>query len=123
MFGKDTQREATELVVLSLLADAPKYGYLLSKEAAARSEGRIRLTPGVLYPLLKGLEADGLINSSWEEVKADRAEPDADGRRRKWYRLSAKGRRTLEKRAEAHRAHMALLAAFLGENTRAEGAA
>ena len=69
MFGRDSQRDAAELVVLSLLADGPKYGYLLSKEAAGKSDGAVRLTPGVLYPLLKALESKKLVNATWEEVR------------------------------------------------------
>lgn len=114
MLGRDAQRDAGELVVLSLLAEGPKYGYALSKEAAARSDGRLRLTAGVLYPLLKSLEAQGLVAASWEEVKSERSEPGEAGRRRKWYRISAKGRRRLEQRVEAHRVYRSVIDAFLG---------
>jgi PadR family transcriptional regulator, regulatory protein PadR len=121
MLGRDAQRDAGELVVLSLLAEGPKYGYSLAKEAAARSEGRLRLTAGVLYPLLKSLESQGLVTATWEEIRSDRAEPGEAGRRRKWYRLSAKGRRRLEQRVEAHRVYRSVIDAFLGEG-RAEEA-
>lgn len=114
------KNDSAELVVLSLLGEGQNYGYLLSKEAAARTDGQLRLTPGVLYPLLKQLERDGLISSSWEEVKAERAEPDDAGRRRKWYRLSAKGRKRLEQRVEAHKAYTSLIAAFVGVPKRAK---
>lgn len=108
------QKESAELVVLSLLADGPCYGYAISKEAAARSDGAVRLGPGVLYPLLKGLETQGLVLSSWEEIKAEGTDQDAAGRKRKWYRLSAKGRKRLEQKVAAHRAQRAVLDAFIG---------
>jgi len=114
------KNDSAELVVLSLLAEGPSYGYLLGKEAAARTDGALRLTPGVLYPLLKQLERDGLIASNWEEVKADDAGPDEPGRKRKWYRLSAKGRKRLEQRVAAHRAYTALINVFLGKPAREE---
>jgi len=107
-------RDSTDLIVLSLLADGPRYGYSISKEVAARSDGRLKMTPGVLYPLLKSLEADGLVLTEWEEVKSDRAEESADGRRRKWYRLSAKGRKRLDQRITAMRAYRAVIDAFVG---------
>ena len=109
-------QDSAELVVLSLLSEGSKYGYLLSKEAAAKSDGKLRLTPGVLYPLLRELETQGLITSSWEEVRSDRATPDDDseGRKRKWYRLSAKGRKRLTQRIDAHRAYRAIIDAFIG---------
>lgn len=108
--------EPGELVVLSLLAEGRKYGYMLSKEAAARSEGRLRLTPGALYPLLKQLERQGLIASTVEEIKAEDADPDASGRKRKWYRLTPKGKRRLEQRVQAHRTWRGILDAFLPED-------
>lgn len=108
--------EPGELVVLSLLAEGRKYGYMLSKEAAARSEGRLRLTPGALYPLLKQLERQGLIASTVEEIKAEDAEPDASGRKRKWYRLTPKGKRRLEQRVQAHRTWRGILDAFLPDD-------
>jgi PadR family transcriptional regulator PadR len=113
MLSRDT-KDSAELVVLSLLGEEALYGYAISKEVGARSDGKLRLTPGVLYPLLKELEAQGLITSSWEEVKADNAEPDEAGRRRKWYRLSAKGRRRLAQRVAAHQAYRAIIDAFIG---------
>ncbi|MEX2218205.1 MAG: PadR family transcriptional regulator [Phycisphaerales bacterium] len=111
---RDAQPDSAELVLLSLLADGPQYGYALTKEATARSEGRVRLTPGVLYPLLKSLETQGLVVASWEEVKSGGAPEDAAGRKRKWYRLSPKGRRRLEQRIAAHRAYRAIIDAFIG---------
>lgn len=109
------QKESAQLVVLSLLAGEPKYGYAITKEAAARSDGAVRLTPGVLYPLLKSLETQGLVLSTWEEVKAQGSQEDAAGRKRKWYRLSAKGRKRLEQNVAAHRARRAVIDAFIGD--------
>jgi len=111
----------SEVLLLSMLKDGPLYGYAIAKRAAAASDNQFRLTPGVLYPLLAGLEKRGLIAAEWETVRSDRApagaEKDAEagggGRRRKWYSLSPKGERHLEKRIAAHRAHVALIERFL----------
>lgn len=105
--------DSAELVVLSLLSRGDSYGYLLSKEAAGRSDGRLRLTPGVLYPLLKAMEGDGLVSSHWEEVKADGTEAAEAGRRRKWYRLTPQGRKRLAKAVEGHRAYFEMIRGFL----------
>lgn len=121
----DTKTDSAELVLLSLLGERPQYGYAITKEAAARSDGKIRLTPGVLYPLLKSLEAQGLILSTWETVRSDRGGDEAEGaegRRRKWYRLSAKGRKRLEQRVAAHRAYRAVIDAFIGPSAGTEEA-
>ncbi len=120
------KNDPLELVVLSVLADGEQYGYAITKQVAARSGGEMKLSPGVLYPLLSLLEKQGLITSTWEEVRADRPAPeagevegDARGRRRKWYRLSAKGRKRLSQRIEAHRAHQRMIESFLNGRGRA----
>ncbi len=105
--------DPAELVVLSLLADGPQYGYALTRHAAERSDGAVNLSPGILYPLLKRLEQQGFVLASWEEVRSDRAEPGDPGRKRKWYRLSAKGRRRLGQHIEAHRAYARMIEAFI----------
>jgi DNA-binding PadR family transcriptional regulator len=110
---KRPDQALSELVVLSVLAEEPLYGYAIAKRVAARSDDRLRLTPGVLYPLLKKLETLGLVSATWDSVRSDRADEGSEGRRRKWYRLSTKGRRRLAQHAQAHREHLRLVEAFL----------
>ncbi len=129
MLSRDSQRESAELVILSLLeAQGAMYGYAISKEVAARSDRQIRMTPGVLYPMLRELEAEGLISGSVEEVKSERrtaraAEEGAgesgngagaEGRKRKWYKLTGKGRKRLAARVEAHRTWRRVIDLFIG---------
>ncbi len=104
-----------ELLVLATLADAPSYGYAISRAIAAKSEGDFTLGPAKLYPLLAKLEKQGLVTTSWEEVKSDTADDNAKGRRRKWYSLSPKGTKRLEQHIDAHRRFTALVDAFLPE--------
>lgn len=110
----DWSGESAEMIVLSLLESGKSYGYAITKEVAARSGGQLKLSPGVLYPLLAGLEAEGLIASSWEEIKSERAAPEAEGRKRKWYRLTPKGKRRLGQRVASHRALRGVIDAFIG---------
>jgi len=105
----------TEMVVLAALADRPMYGYLISKSIASRSGGELRLTPGVLYPLLARLERSGLIVSEWEEVKSDRSDEGSPGRKRKWYRLSPRGQKHLANHVASHRAYVSLMRSFMPE--------
>lgn len=107
------QRESLEMVVLSVLAEEPLYGYAIIKRVAARSDDAIRLTAGGLYPLLHELEAARLIESTWETVRSDRAAEASSGRKRKWYHITARGRRRLSQRASALRAFQAMIEAFL----------
>ena len=86
----DMLRGSIDLLVLSVLLDGKKYGYLIQQRLAHASGDMVRIQAGTLYPLLHRLEAAGLIQSTSEETT---------GRRRKWYELTAKGRRRLEKQA------------------------
>ena len=107
------KQDHSTLIVLSVLADGPFYGYAISKAIAAKSDGHFKLTASGMYPLLTKLEKQGLVTTSWEEVKAEGADPDATGRRRKWYTLSPKGHKQLAKHIEANRQMQALLDAFV----------
>lgn len=111
-----------ELLVLSIMAEGQTYGYAISKAVSSRSDGVFTLAASQLYPLLKKLEKQGLVTASWEEVKAQGAEPEASGRRRKWYSLSPKGRKRLTQRIEAHRRFTAIIDSFINvPGSRAEG--
>lgn len=103
----------SELVVLAILGESPSYGYAISKAIAARSDGDLKLAPSNLYPLLTKLEKQCLVTTSWEEVKADTADPDAGGRKRKWYRLSAKGKKRLAQHVESMRRMQDILDSFV----------
>lgn len=102
-----------ELLVLSVLAEGQTYGYAIGKAVSSRSEGAFTLAASQLYPMLKKLEKQALVTASWEEVKAQGAEPEASGRRRKWYSLSPKGRKRLTQRIEAHRRFTAIIESFI----------
>jgi PadR family transcriptional regulator PadR len=133
MPGPDLKHDPTELVILCVLAEEPLYGYAITKRVAGQSGGEIKLSPGVLYPLLNLMEKQALIASTWETVKSDRAAGEAGGeadsaeageggRRRKWYRLSPKGRKRLVQRIEAHKAYLSMIESFLpGAPKGAEG--
>ncbi len=109
----DLLKGAGDLLVLSVLADGPLYGYAITKQVAAKSGGAIRLTPGALYPLLHELERSGLLLSSWETVQAPDNDDEDKGRKRKWYRLSAKGKKRLAHRIDSHRAMQKMIESFL----------
>lgn len=107
------KQDHSQLVVLSVLSIGPSYGYAISKDIAARSEGHFKLSPSGMYPLLTKLEKNGLVTTGWEEVKAAGADPDSTGRRRKWYTLSAKGKKQLAQSIEHHQQVQSILAGFV----------
>lgn len=113
------KQDHSELVVLSVLAQGPSYGYAISKDIAARSEGNFKLSPSGMYPLLTKLEKLGLVTTNWEEVKAAGADPDSTGRKRKWYTLSPKGHKQLAKRIELHAQMQSILNGFVSPTDQA----
>ncbi|MDX2200800.1 MAG: PadR family transcriptional regulator [Phycisphaerae bacterium] len=87
---RDWLRGSLDLAVLSALSSGEKYGYQILAELRRATDGRIDLKAGTLYPALHALEAQQLVKSRWD---------DASGRDRKWYSLTAAGRRRLRDRA------------------------
>ena len=87
--------------VLIALADGEKHGYAVLKEVARRSEGRVTLSPGTLYAIIRRFVSDGIVAESDER-------PDAalDDERRRYYRVTPFGRDVAL--AEARRMETAL---------------
>lgn len=83
------------LVLLSLLEDGEMYGYRLAQAIKKRSNGRLGTQEATLYPLLRELEDNEIVTGEW------RLSPD--GPRRKYFRLTAKGRKYLAKEREVYR--------------------
>ena len=111
----DFRSDPAELIVLSVLAEGELYGYAISKRVAGRSEGAVKIGPGQLYPLLAKLEQHKLVNCSWEAVRSATTEAEGgEGRKRKWYRLTAKGKRRLAQRIEDHRRTAEVIERFIG---------
>jgi DNA-binding PadR family transcriptional regulator len=76
-----------EFQVLVALADGEKHGYAIIKEVARRTDGKVRIHTGTLYTVVKRFLADGLI----AETTA-RPDPALDDERRRYYRLTDRGR-------------------------------
>ena len=95
--GRDLDRElkkgSTELLILSLLQTRARHGYDISRLIETRSEGALRFNVASFYPLLYRLEQRGLIAGRWVEKPGQR--------RRRYYRLTAAGRRMLRARRSA----------------------
>ena len=75
--------------VLSILAEGESYGYAIIQRVKALTHGRMEWTTSTLYPVLHSLENKGLLESFWLSSE--------EGPRRKYYRLTAKGVKVLEK--------------------------
>ena len=75
-------------IMLSILERGESYGYQIIQLVQDYSEGSLTWTDGTLYPVLHRLESEGLITASWRQSEK--------GRRRKYYSLTAAGKRALE---------------------------
>lgn len=104
-FDRELFRGNMDLMALSVLAEGPRYGYLIQKQLRESSGNLLRVQAGTLYPLLHRLEAEGWIRSRWEEES---------GRRRKWYELTASGRRQLAKQARQWHRYAGTMRQLLG---------
>jgi len=82
----------TTMLIVKLLEERDMYGYQIIEELAQKSENVFSLKTGTLYPILHGLENDGMLISYDEQ---------ADNLRlRKYYRLTDKGKGLLAKKQE-----------------------
>jgi PadR family transcriptional regulator len=99
----ETLKGHLDLLLLATVAVEPAHGYRIIEELKRRSTGAFDLPEGTIYPALHRLEQAGLLSSSWAT---------ASGRRRRVYRLTARGRRALaSERREWHAFARAMAAA------------
>jgi DNA-binding PadR family transcriptional regulator len=70
------------LLVLHLLGQSPSYGNQLMERVGELTGGLVAVNPNTMYPLLRALEADGLLAGEWEHPER---------RSRRFYRLTATG--------------------------------
>jgi DNA-binding PadR family transcriptional regulator len=75
-------------MLLAILAKGESYGYAMIEQVRVRSGGDLEWSEGMLYPVLHRLEKERLVLSSWKLGE--------NGRKRKYYRLSAAGTKALE---------------------------
>ena len=97
LFGRESRMNAEVPVtpavyqILLSLADGDRHGYGIMQEVDERTNGEIRLGPGTLYRTIKRLRKAGSIEGL--EVSESKTEDDD---RRRFYRITASGRKMLE---------------------------
>ena len=85
---RELKKGSAELLILSLIEHRTRHGYEISKLIEQRSEGVLKYNVASFYPLLYRLEERGLIEGRWVEKVGQR--------RRRYYKLTAKGKKMLE---------------------------
>jgi DNA-binding PadR family transcriptional regulator len=96
------QMQEPSFLILTALAAGPQHGYGIMTDVAQISDGRVKLRAGTLYAALDRLSTDGLAEADREEV--------ADGRLRRYYRLTPAGRSRLAAETARLRANAAVAA-------------
>ena len=86
--ARELKRGSTELLILALLEERDRHGYDIARLIDQRSGGAISFHTASLYPTLYRLEHRDLIEGRWVERPGQR--------RRRYYRLTPAGRKTLK---------------------------
>jgi len=79
-----------EFHILLVLADGDRHGYAIMSDIAEITNNSMKLGPGTLYATIKRMLAAG-----WIEESDERPDPKLDDERRRYYRLTPKGRKVL----------------------------
>ena len=92
MLDRELKKGSAELIILSIVESTARHGYEISKLIETRSAGQLKFHVASLYPLLYRLEERGWLQGKWVEK--------AGQRRRRFYSLTAEGRRVLARQRE-----------------------
>ncbi|HEY2905970.1 MAG TPA: PadR family transcriptional regulator [Vicinamibacterales bacterium] len=95
------------VLILTLLSERAMYGYEMVQEAERRSDQTLQLKEGTVYPALHQMERAGLLRATWRDSEA--------GRPRKYYSLTAKGRRQAASKRRQWTSISAAMRAILGD--------
>ena len=97
-----------ELLILDVVARQPTYGYEITQTVLGQSAGYFELKEGSLYPALHRLERQKLLSANWQNSDG--------GRRRKYYRLTAGGKRELAARRKEWSRFQTAVQGVLGDS-------
>ena len=87
ILDRELKKGSAELLILSLVEARARHGYEISKLIESRSDGTLKFNIASLYPLLYRLEKRGWLKGRWVERAGER--------RRRYYRLTAEGKKVL----------------------------
>lgn len=106
MLDRELKKGSAELIVLSIVEARPRHGYEISKLIETRSDGRLKFNVASLYPLLYRLEERGWLHGRWVEKAGER--------RRRFYALTAEGRRILAQQRDTWKAFVHAMGLITG---------
>jgi PadR family transcriptional regulator len=103
------RREVLPLLVLHFIAEGPSYGNQLMERIAEMTAGVLSVNPNTMYPLLRQLEARGLIEGKWEHPER---------RTRRYYSITKEGRGEYRRLVEEVRPFLDSVRSSIGEIVR-----
>lgn len=63
---QELKKGSTSTLILAVLADGPRHGYAIAREIERRSQDALKVGEGALYPALRALEREELVQSEWQ---------------------------------------------------------
>src|SRR5918997_1236150 len=103
------RREVLPLLVLHYIAEGPSYGNKLIERIAEVTSGVMSVNPNTMYPLLRQLEAKGLIEGNWEHPER---------RTRRYYSITSEGQAEYERLVDDVRPFLDSVSASIDEIVR-----
>ena len=104
MISRELIAASTRPLVLAVLSKGESYGYSIIQQVREMSGGKLEWSEGMLYPVLHRLEQEKLIVGKWKVSE--------NGRKRKYYRVSASGGHAMAKERQQWLAVHSTLAAL-----------
>ena len=104
---KELLKGSTTMLILSLLKKEEMYGYKITAELKAYSDGTFDLKEGTLYPLLHSLENNNYIKAYWVDAES--------GRKRKYYQITKTGIKLLEDKKKEWSIYSSAVNKVIGE--------
>ena len=106
MLDRELKKGSAELIILSIVENRARHGYEISQLIESRSAGQLKFHVASLYPLLYRLEERGWLQGRWVEKSGER--------RRRFYRLTAEGRRVLASQRNTWKSFVAAMQMITG---------
>jgi PadR family transcriptional regulator, regulatory protein PadR len=106
MLDRELKKGSAELIILSIVEARARHGYEISRLIEMRSGGTLKFHVASLYPLLYRLEERGWLQGTWVEKPGQR--------RRRFYRLTAEGRRVLTRQRNTWRSFVRAMGLITG---------
>ena len=106
MLDRELKKGSAELIILSVVEARARHGYEISKLIEERTGGRLKFHVASLYPLLYRLEERGWLQGRWTEKPGQR--------RRRFYSLTAEGRRVLARQRDTWKSFVEAMGMLTG---------